>query len=154
MRVSNPSAPKPIYYRPYKLLRSQEDQIENQIAAVKSAIRKEKEDWEDAKGEKIDGLEQAKRKRDAQLEERERDEREARQKKRREAEEKEDKERGVTAAASTGGDVEMRSKADIVKEVDADDVAMASAPVLEEDSPTNGTAKDEKMEGGEEDLEY
>lgn len=158
LRVANPTAPKPIYYRPYKLLRSQEDQIENQIAGVKSAIRKEKESWEDAKGEKIDELEQAKRKRDAQREEAERDEREARQKKRREAEEKEDQERRNStsgAGADVVGDVEMRSKAEVVREADAEDVAMASAPVFEEDTPaSNGAAKDDKMEVGEEDLEY
>lgn len=156
----NPSTARPIYYKPYRLLASQEDQIEDQVAAVKKAIRKEKEEWDDAKGEKIDGLEQAKRKRDEQLEEVERGEREVRQKRRREAEEKEEREK-----AQKGGDVQMveRSVDDVVREADKDDVAMASVPVVadEEEAAANevdaGKAAivvDEKMDGGDEDLEY
>lgn len=161
LRVAKPTvaSSKPLYYLPYKLLPFQEDQIENQIAAVKSAIRKEKDAWEDAKGEKVDELGKAKRRRDEQLEERERGEREQRQKRRREQEDKEEKAR---EAKRNAGDVEMveRSKVDVVNEADGDDIAMATAPVpVEEDeAKANGVdavaEKDDKMEGGEEDLEY
>lgn len=152
-----PGAPKPIYYRPYRLLASQADQIEDQIAAVKKAIRKEEEAWKDAKGEKVDELESAKRKRDEQLDEVERAEREERQKRRREAEEKEEKEQ----EKRRGSDAEMveRSAADVVNDADEADVAMATEPVPvdKEEAEANGVEAgkpDDKMDGGEEDLEY
>ncbi|ORY90152.1 hypothetical protein BCR35DRAFT_299707 [Leucosporidium creatinivorum] len=151
-----PGAPKPIYYRPYRLLAAQEDQIEDQIAAVKKAIRKEEEDWKAAKGEKFDELDLAKRKRDEQVEEVERAEREERQKRRREAEEREEKER---ERRGSGAEMVDRSRAEVVNGADEADVAMATeaVPVDKEEAEANGVdagKADDKMDGGEEDLEY
>ena len=91
LRVTNPTAPKPLYYLPRRLLPFQEDLIEDQIASVKKHIRIERDAWEDRKGDKISDLAAAKRKRDAGLEEIERAEREERQKRRREDEEHEER---------------------------------------------------------------
>ena len=100
LRVTNPQASRPIYWLPYRLLPSQEDQIDDQIDAVKKAIRKEKDDWLDVKEEKQDALAAAKRKRDEQLDELDRKDREERQKRRRQDEEREEKTRGSRRSPS------------------------------------------------------
>ncbi|KAI5480816.1 Pinin/SDK/MemA protein domain containing protein [Pseudohyphozyma bogoriensis] len=162
LRIVKPDAPKPIYYLPYRLLPSQEDQIEDQIALVKKEIRKEREAWEDAKGEKVDELEQAKRRRDEQMEEVERAEREERQKRRREQEEREEKDR---ASRSREPDSERRSMdveasaepASKPAAVESGDVAMeAEEPAAEPVGDLAAVGDEGKMDGveGEEDLEY
>ncbi|KAK4705520.1 hypothetical protein P7C70_g687, partial [Phenoliferia sp. Uapishka_3] len=91
LRVTNPTASRPLYYLPYRLLPFQEDKIEDQVAMVKKNIRIEREKWEDLREDKVSDLTAAKRKRDAGLEEIERAEREDRQKRRREEEEREER---------------------------------------------------------------
>ena len=102
LRVVNPTAPKPIYYLPYRLLPFQEDQIEDQVANVKKNIRLERDQWDDLKGIKVSDLTAAKRKRDATLEEVERAEREARQKRRREDDEFEERARAKAKLDNAG----------------------------------------------------
>lgn len=92
-RVVGPSRSKPIYYLPYKLTIRQEDQIEDQIAAVKKQIRVERDKWDDHKGAKVDGLQEARRKRDERMGDIERAEREERQRRRREEEQREERRR-------------------------------------------------------------
>ncbi|KAM0793537.1 hypothetical protein ACM66B_000975 [Microbotryomycetes sp. NB124-2] len=74
-RSAHPNAPRPIYYLPYKLLRWQEDRIDDQIDDVKKAIRKDKEAWEDSRTDKIGDLQIAKKKRAERLQEVTREER-------------------------------------------------------------------------------
>ncbi|GAA5939761.1 hypothetical protein JCM1841_003799 [Sporobolomyces salmonicolor] len=97
MKLTSPAASRPIYYLPYRLLPSQEDRIEDQIAAVKKQVRRDRDEWEDVKEGKLDELEKARRKRDERMEEIERAEREERQRRRREQEEKEERERDERA---------------------------------------------------------
>jgi hypothetical protein len=91
--LTTPSSSRPIYYLPRRLLPSQEDRIEDQIDAVKQAMRKDRDAWEDVKKEKLARLEEVKRKREERQGEVERKEREERQRRRREEEDKEDRER-------------------------------------------------------------
>ncbi|GAA5860233.1 hypothetical protein JCM8547_003438 [Rhodosporidiobolus lusitaniae] len=93
MSLRDPRASRPIYYLPRRLLPSQEDRIEDQIDAVKKALRKDRDAWDDEKKKKMDKVGEMRRKRDERLEESERREREERQKRRREEEEREDRER-------------------------------------------------------------
>ncbi|KAK4055151.1 hypothetical protein OIV83_000431 [Microbotryomycetes sp. JL201] len=86
LRSSHPNAPRPIYYLPYKLLRWQEDRIDDQIDDVKKAIRRDKDAWEDSKMDKVEDLQLAKKKRAERLQDIERAEKEERQKLRRERE--------------------------------------------------------------------
>ncbi|GAA5878896.1 hypothetical protein JCM1840_000833 [Sporobolomyces johnsonii] len=129
MKLTNPSASRPIYYLPYRLLPSQEDRIEDQIAAVKKHVRRDRDEWDDARAAKVDELEQARRRRDARMDEIERAEREERQRRRRELEERDERERGERARRG-------ESPARGVASMAVDD---AEAPV----APMNG-----KEEGG------
>ncbi|KAL8278222.1 hypothetical protein RQP46_009395 [Phenoliferia psychrophenolica] len=107
LRVTNPTAPKPLYYLPKRLLGFQEDLIEDQIASVKKHIRIERDAWEDRKGDKVSDLAAAKRKRDAGLEEIERAEREERQKRRREDDEFEERARAKPKLNNGPGAMEV-----------------------------------------------
>lgn len=116
-RLADPARSKPIYYLPYKLTARQEDQIEDQLAAVKKAIRHERDAWEDQRGAKVDGLQEARRRRDERVADLERAEREKRQERRREAESREERARDEKerngggnhdARGAVDGDAEMR----------------------------------------------
>ncbi|GAA6007949.1 hypothetical protein JCM10207_006977 [Rhodosporidiobolus poonsookiae] len=85
-------APRPIYYLPRRLLPSQEDRIEDQIDAVKAALRRERAEWDEERGRKVDELDKARRRREERHEEIQRAEREERQRRRRAEEEREDRE--------------------------------------------------------------
>lgn len=82
---------RPIYYLPNKLLPDQEDQLEDQLAAVKKSIRREKEDWDEIKGEKMVEINHLKAKREKLVEDVERGEKELKQRKRREEEDREER---------------------------------------------------------------
>ncbi|KAM0750393.1 hypothetical protein T439DRAFT_381087 [Meredithblackwellia eburnea MCA 4105] len=104
LRLTNPTGLRPLYYLPYRLLPFQRDQIEDQIAAVKKAVKRERDDWEDLKDEKEGDLASAKRKRDDGMEEIVRAEREERQKRRREAEERDERASSRRKSMDVDGD--------------------------------------------------
>ncbi|GAA5873075.1 hypothetical protein JCM3774_000330 [Rhodotorula dairenensis] len=86
MKLTDPRAARPIYYLPYRLLPSQEDRIDDQIDAVKVAIRRDRDEWHEVKDAKLAELDKVKRRRQERTEESERKEREERQRRRRERE--------------------------------------------------------------------
>lgn len=87
MNLTDPRAPRPIYYLPFRLLPSQEDRIDDQIDAVKKAVRRDRDEWEKIKEDKLAEVDKLKRKKQDLVEEMERKEREERQRRRREREE-------------------------------------------------------------------
>ena len=87
MNLTDPRTPRPIYYLPFRLLPSQEDRIDDQIDAVKKAVRRDRDEWEKIKDDKLAEVDKLKRKKQDLVEEIERKEREERQRRRREREE-------------------------------------------------------------------
>ncbi|GAA5857583.1 hypothetical protein JCM9279_005568 [Rhodotorula babjevae] len=99
LKVSDPRAPRPIYYLPYRLLPSQEDRLDDQLDAVRKARDAEQEAFDAARRDKVRELDDARRRKAERDDEIERAERDERQKRRREAEEREEKERKAAEEA-------------------------------------------------------
>ncbi|GAA6041584.1 hypothetical protein JCM8097_004278 [Rhodosporidiobolus ruineniae] len=167
MSLRDPRASRPIYYLPRRLLPSQEDRIEDQIDAVKSAMRKERDSWEETKRALKDEADQARRKMEGRYEEMEREEREERQRRRREEEDREDREREerdrrartqtrepsvAGMAVDREGDDRERRRSPSPRRSEAGDVAMRESPSVE--LSVNGAAAKAAVRAAEEDLEY
>ncbi|KPV77960.1 uncharacterized protein RHOBADRAFT_50483 [Rhodotorula graminis WP1] len=99
LKVSDPRAPRPIYYLPYRLLPSQEDRLDDQLDAVRKARDQEQDAYDAARRDKVRELDDVRRRRQERDDEIERAARAERERRRREVEEREDKERAAAAEA-------------------------------------------------------
>lgn len=95
-----------MYFLPYRLLRSQEDTINEQLAAAKAAIAKERDEWALVKASKTEDLADSRQRRDAVVSEVEQAQREVRQHQRQEKEAQQEQ-RKAKAAVDAERDVTM-----------------------------------------------
>ncbi|GAA5909001.1 uncharacterized protein JCM6883_002576 [Sporobolomyces salmoneus] len=137
----DPSSSRPIYYLPYRLLPSQEDRIEDQIAHVKKATLRDRDEWRDVKEGKVKELRKLRGELEDKLEGLSRLEREERQRKRREKEEREEtdrRDRDKRRKTSTGA-TEEREKEDT--KMDEAETTPTTTITTKEDQLENGTSE-------------
>lgn len=159
-KVSDPRAPRPIYYLPYRLLPSQEDRLDDQLDAVRRARDAEQDKLDEARRDKVKALEEVRRRRSEREEEIERAERDERQKRRRELEERDEREREERAKrrnADGGGRMEVERDEGsalpvLAKENGAPTTEQASAPASSEakDAQKEQSQEQEQVKGSAE----
>ncbi|GAA6047512.1 hypothetical protein JCM3770_005783 [Rhodotorula araucariae] len=157
VKLTDPRAPRPIYYLPYRLLPSQEDRLEDQLETVTRARDAERAAWDEQRRAKVRELDELRRRRGEREQEMERRDREERQRRRREAEEREEKERKAhrrsrSPSRSGAGDEPMaverseRSAGEAPKDKENGDAASPSPEAKEDQAPVPA-GEDAAMDG-------